>query len=210
MKCLTTQEANDYLNEVGLRVDDWNRIIDVEQHNHHDRRLHCINYRAPKEALLSFCHHAAGWLPKGNWKIFQIDNSTGWLDPVQLSLFSGLLFGGEKIRDLNSLESRTFLFEFGKGREDDENTELLLANLMYVFLLFESHGYLVSSGSSTGQRLGIQDGFVYFLSRDPNLSSAEGLLEKFERNPLSAPQWVFDIIAKRQTRDLVKKESNRT
>lgn len=196
MKCLTIQEANAYLNSIGMEIGNWNQITDIA--GRQLSKSNWINYRAPKDGLLNFSHHVAGWLPKGNWKIFQIDHSTGWMDPVQVSLFGGLLFGADNIPDLNQIENSTFLFEFGKNKTADENTELLISNLIFVFLLFESHGYVVSSNSSAGQLLGLQDGFVYFSSREKNISRAEVLLKNFKRNPSALPQWGMEIFAERQ------------
>ena len=41
-------------------------------------RSHYVKYQAPKGAqeLYNFAQHVASWLPNGNWKVFQIDNST--------------------------------------------------------------------------------------------------------------------------------------
>jgi len=186
-----------------MEIGNWNRITDIADRQH--GKSDWINYRAPKDGLLNFSHHVAGWLPKGDWKIFQIDHSTGWMDPVQVSLFGGLLFGSGDTPDL--VENRTFLFEFGKNKKADENTELLISNLIYVFLLFESHGYVASSNSNSGQLLGVQDGYIYFLSRDKkSISSAKTLLKNFERKPSALPQWVMEIFVERQEQELVGKK----
>lgn len=194
MKCITTQEANVFLRNIGMEIGNWNQVTDIATHKH--GKPNWINYRAPRNELLNFSHHVAGWLPKGEWKIFQIDNATGWIDPVQWSLFGGLLFGAGDIPDV--AENRTFLFEFGKSKSADEKTELLISNLIYVFLLFESHGYVVSSGSSAGQLLGIQDGFVYLSSREHDISGAESLLKNFESKPLESPRWITEILVESQ------------
>lgn len=120
------------------------------------------------------------------------------MDPVQASLFAGLLFGGENIESLDRIENMTFLFEFNGDKEENANKELLISNLIYVFLLFESHGYVVSSNSKEGQLLGIQDGFVYFSSLDRNIFGAKALLANFEGNPLMLPQWLMDVFVRRQ------------
>ena len=202
MKCITVQQANAYLNHIDMEIGDWNQIADTT--GFQQDKSFWINYRAPDNSheLLKFSQHVAGWLPIGDWKIFQIDNSSVWIDPVQTSLISGLLFGMENVSWL--AKNRTFLFEFGKDENTDSSTELLISNLIFTFLLFECHGYVVSSNSNVGQRLGIQDGFVYFSSKEKNLSGAENLLKNFERHPLKAPQWVLDIIAKRQEQALKK------
>ncbi len=195
MKCLTVPQANTYLQSIDMKLDDWNKITDIS--GEQDQKDNWINFRPQKEHLLDFSQHVAGWLPKGNWKLFQIDNSTGWMDPVQLSLFGGLIWGADGVP--SSLEDKTFLFEFGNDSVADENAELLIANLICVFLFFEFHGYVVSSKSGRGQLLGVQDGFIYFFSRDAkDILEAKSLLENFKRAPSSSPQWVRDISIRRQ------------
>lgn len=129
MKCLTVPQANTYLQSIDMKLDDWNKITDIS--GEQDQKDNWINFRPQKEHLLDFSQHVAGWLPKGNWKLFQIDNSTGWMDPVQLSLFGGLIWGADGVP--SSLEDKTFLFEFGNDSVADENAELLIANLICVF-----------------------------------------------------------------------------
>lgn len=201
MKRLTIQETDALLCRIGMRIGDWNRIADLNNAEK-DKRAR-TSYRAPRGSneLHNFSLHVAGWLPKGDWKIFQIDNSTS-LDPVQASLFGRLLFGSENVPDFNLVANRTFLFEFGTDESANENTELLISNLIHVFLLFECHGYVVSSGSRSGQLLGIQDGFAYFDSKDAEISGAKSLLKGFERSPLIAPQWIMDIVSKWQERSI--------
>lgn len=88
------------------------------------------------------------------------------------------------------MHCRTLLFESSGKRSLDLATELLISNLIYVFLLFECHGYVVSSSGVKGQRLGIQDGFIYFIHHEDNGFSAKQILGKFESNPLMSPGWV--------------------
>lgn len=191
-------EANNYLRATGMEVGQWNQITDIASGQGCSRKWK--NHHAPTQVLelLSFSQHVAGWLPRGMWKIFQIDNSSGWIDPVQASLLGGLLFGPDVIADVKLMENNTFLFEFGKSEVTDKNSELLISNLIFTFLLFQSHGYVVSSNSSAGQLLAIQDGVAYLSSRDSDISGAEALLGNFRRDPLTSPQWVVDILAERQ------------
>lgn len=98
----------------------------------------------------------------------------------------------------NILENRTWLFEFGDDAGANISTELQISNLIYVFLLFEAHGYVVSSNRSAGQYLAIQDGFVYFYSSEEEIKKVKQLLENFERRPLASPQWILDFIIEGQ------------
>ena len=198
MKCLSIEDANLLLANIGMRIGEWNQIVNNTEHQYGKNKW--VSYLPPRDGrtLLNFSQHVVGWLPKGNWKIFQIDNSTGWMDPVQCSLFNGLLFGLSSKLDINYIKNRTLLFECGEDNDTDLNTELLISNLVYIFLLFESHGYLVSSDSYNGQLLGIQDGVVYFCSQEKLISSVNDLLKKFEHDPLASPQWVTNAFIARQ------------
>lgn len=190
MKTLDKMEANLLLDEIGLKIGSWNQIQTKDQSHIGD----WINVQAPRAYLLECAQHCAGWLPKGGWKIFQIDNSTGWIDPVQASLFFGLLYGENYEYNLTD---RTFLFNFSASGVQNEKTELLISNLIYVFLLFYSHGYVVSSGSASAQYLGIQDGYIYFCGGDTLL--AEELVKQLTKNVVvEPPQWVLDIFCARQ------------
>ncbi len=195
MKCLTTKEANFYLSRIGMEIGGWNQLTEINKGG--DGEVYGMNYQAPLNAreLFNFSEHVAGWLPKGDWKILQFDNSGG-LDAVQATLFRRLLLGSDETLNLN--ENRTFLFEFGDNEKYNENTELLLSSLISLLLIFESHGYLVSSNRSAGKYLAIQDGFVYFYSNDKSLSEAKLLLMNFEKNPLMSCQWVTQIIVNSQ------------
>jgi hypothetical protein len=133
----------------------------------------------------------AGWLPRGDWKIVQIDNSNAF-SRDEFSLFLGLLFGAEFGRDLNN---RTFLFQYPNSEGASYDTDLMIANAIFALLLLEGHGYVVSSGSARGERLAVQDGAIQFLSRDESMSGAEMLLRRFEREPARHPQWVVDAVA---------------
>jgi hypothetical protein len=201
MKCLTTQEANAYLSRIGMEIGNWNQITEIGSSK--QSTLNWTNYRAPERALelFNFSQYVAGWLPRGEWKIFQIDNST-YLDTVQAALVGRLLFGSEEARSL--VDNRTFLFELGNNEDTDNNTELLITNLIYAFLLFQCHGYVVSSNRSAGQYLAIQDGFVYFYSKSKDISGADTLLKDFENNPLRSPPWIRDIVAEGQERGIAK------
>jgi hypothetical protein len=193
MKILSLVEANRFLEAIGMKIGSWGEISSVSG------QQPWTKYHAPKEGLLSFSQYVAGWLGKSKWKIFQVDNSTGWMDPVQASFFGGLLFGGERVADINSLRERTFLFEFGGRSEENDRLELLVSNLIYVFLLFSSHGYVASDD---GRVVGLQDEFVYLHSDEEGLSSAKAMLKNFAEHPSVSPQWVIDIIAKDQERSI--------
>ncbi len=194
MKSITGERANSCLTPLGLEIGSWNQLTDKHEAERKNRAW--IKHRAPRDALemRCFAEHAAGWVPKGAWKIFQIDNSTS-LTRSEVSFFKGVISCAQGAVD--QMRPGAFLFEFGDDEEVNADTELLLSNIVFGFLLFECHGYVVSSGSVGGEMLGIQDGFAYFSSRDGGgASDAKVLVDAFERNRLASPKWVQEINAR--------------
>lgn len=196
MQSLLKSEAELYLKDIGMGIGDWNQVIDLTDGKSIDTNL--VQQKAPDKYLLNFCQHVAGWLPSGDWKIFQIDNSTGWMDPVHASMFYGLLHGSDFLSKIDYPEKRSYLFEFSQDKRQMMNQELLLANLIYVFLLFESHGYIVSSGSQQGQVIAIQDGVIYMASRNGNAIDAKKILKSYSENPSKSPNWVLEFMQEEQ------------
>src|SRR5471030_255968 len=98
MKILTFDDASLRLQNVKMKIGEWNRLIPI------DSMYGCsddwVNYLAPENAreLFNFSEHVAGWMPDGAWIILQIDNS-GSLDITQSALFKRLMFGSEEIKN---------------------------------------------------------------------------------------------------------------
>ncbi|MES2740069.1 MAG: hypothetical protein V4754_19490 [Pseudomonadota bacterium] len=195
MRYLKPQDANKYLVHIGMHIGSWNQITDIDTKKNSEENW--INYAAPSNAteLFNFSQHVAGWLPKGEWKILQIDNSNN-LDFVQIKFIENLLSSSDRTINLDT--EKTFFFEFGKSINDNNNIDLLISNLIYAFLLFEGHAYFVSSSSCAGERLAIQDGYAYFSSKDKDACGAKNLLRNFSKKPLASPQWIVNIISDEQ------------
>ena len=177
MRVLNAQEAGSYLDTVGMKIDGWNRLCDASGREHSQK--HRVRYQAPKGAreLYNFAQDVASWLPNTGWKIFQIDNST-WTSDDEEFLVRRLLFTSTERASLPP----TLLFEVESGGADEE---LLLSSVIYLFLLFEYYGDVVSSGSRNGKHIWICDGFVYFCSFDDNdLAEAKALVTRFEKTAL--------------------------
>lgn len=196
MSTISKNEANRHLSELGMEIGEWNRITYMSK----EREPFWINAAAPKNAreLFNYSQHVASWLPQGKWKILQVDDST-WPDAVQSSIFKAFL-GSEKIESVD-IAGKSFLFELSETPQRDK-AELLISHLIFFFLLFEQHGYLVSSGSVNGELLSLQDGFVYFYSKNQDVSGARSLLSDFKNNPRSYAGWVSDIVAAAQEKDI--------
>lgn len=196
MKRLTVSDANSYLKPLNFEIGDWNSIA-----NKSDKRFQ-ISHRAPRDAarLFGFSQHVAGWLPNGNWKLFQVDNSTSF-NAVETSFINRLL-GNSSELNLNRPENRTMLFEFGSNIQESRDTELQISFLVFLFLLFEQHAYLVSSGSTAGELLAIQDGSIIFSSLQKDVCGAQELLKQFDAKPASDPTWIQEIVRVGQERDI--------
>jgi len=193
MKCIPSSQADLWLRKIGMKLDDWNRIVYISN----DFKASLTQYQAPRDALQLFCfsRHAVEWLPRGDWWLLQLDNSTPF-DPDTASLFSPLLASSSG--DLDLVENRTFVFEFDAGEERDGRLGLQISNLVFALLLLRCHAYLVSSKSTEGQMLSLQDGFVYLATREQNELKARVLIASYERNPTGSPKWVNEIVARYQ------------
>lgn len=194
MGILKLEEANICLNSIGMEIDEWNRIKDIS-----GSQIYTLNYPAPKIAreLVCFSQQIAGWLPKGDWKILQIEDAS-YFDSAEAFLFDKLIDSYNEF-NLDERNISTILYEFGNDINATHNTELQIAYLIFAFLLFQQHCTFASSNSCFGERLGIQDGFVYFYTRNEKLlTETKSLLNDFERNPLTAPPWILEIIIQGQ------------
>ncbi|MGG1948393.1 hypothetical protein AB1286_26900 [Trinickia sp. NRRL B-1857] len=189
MQSLSIEGAQDYLRKIGMKIGAWNEICYIETLQSEEPAW--IRCRAPKDAreLYVFSQYVAGWLPGGSWKIFQVDNSTS-LSVDESYLFCRLVGIENYIEFSEGMPCRTFLLESADGFDLDLSFNLMMANIIYIFLLFEGHGHLVSSGSRSGEKIGVQDGFVYFSSGREGLSRAKQSMADFESNPLMLPEWV--------------------
>jgi hypothetical protein len=201
---LSKIEADSLLNSIGMKIGNWNQITE-----RNDNKLESIIESAPANGLQLYCFAAyiAGWLPKGQWKLFQLDNSQGF-SAYDAFFFGRLLFGSAQIPNLNLSGNSTFLFEFGQGHDVDNDTELLITNLIYVFLLFQGNGQIISSGSLNKQYLSLRDSVVYFVSKDKAKTGAVDLLKNYQNDQSSFPQWIMDIVAERQEREVELAEKN--
>jgi hypothetical protein len=194
MKCLTIREAQRYLDVIDLEIDGLGQITDRASQRKQRYRTTC---RAPRNAreLFSFSRHVAGWLPTGDWKLVQIDNST-MPSPDESPLIAHMLAVPD---GLDWAKHRAFLFEFADNEFENQQAELHIADLIFAFLLVESHVYIVSSGGTSGNLVAIQGGGVQFSSMGADGAGIDLLLEEFRREPLMSPKWVVELISARQS-----------
>jgi hypothetical protein len=196
IRLIPIDEVARYLAEVDLELGDWSEI---RPKGGRSGKQDWVSIQAPRDAqeLLCLSQHAAGWVPRGAWKIIQFDNSN-WFSRVENVFVGGLVGRPTASVDFSSTKRSAILFEFGADADQNANLELLVSDLVYAILLFEGHAYLTSSGSAGGECLGVQDGFLYFQARTADIPGAVSLIEQFRRDPMCTPQWVVDIVARDQ------------
>lgn len=192
-KILTSELAEPYFQRRGVKLGVWNGL-EVLNSEIEWVRSFCCTGKSVYE-LIDLSQHVAAWLAKGSWKILQIDNSSSFFADQSL-LLSSLLLGPSQ--SVNFTEHRTFLFEFGESQNEDSQTEVVLAHLINLMLVYEAHCYLLSSEGSAGEMVAIQDGFVYFYGGRSRLAQAEKMLSEFELAPNKVAQWVNDLNAEGQ------------
>lgn len=184
-KILSPELAASYFLSQGVKLGQWNGLEALPPKPGYAASDFCTG--KPVYELINFSQHVVGWLRKGDWKILQIDNSS-YFFPDQALVLASLLIGPKKQVDL--VNSRTFLFEFGVGETEDFQTEVVLAYLINLMLVYEAHCYVLSSGGAAGEMLAVQDGVVYFYGDDARLALAKTLLDEFAAMPNKVAPWV--------------------
>jgi hypothetical protein len=194
LRVLSRTQADAYLKEVGTTLGDWNEVLPIRAL---ERNQTHFPYRSPQNGLelFNFAQHVAGWIPKGHWKLVQFDNSTSLSTDEAYFLVSGLNKGEEAI-DVE--QCRSFLFEFTDEWELNTAKELTIANVLFLVLMFQCHGYVISSSSRTGRYIAFQDGFVYFYGEESDTEEAALMVRSLAREPLKNAQWVQDIYQRRE------------
>lgn len=192
MKTLSTEKANEILASVGMEVGSGNVLKNIESAGTGFAGPHWISFACPANASELFCFSflIASWLPPGVWKLLQLGNGSSLLpqESIFCSRLAGLDFGTTDFSKAGS-----YLFEFGNGSRQDLEEELLIANLLFSFLLVGANAFLVSAASNDRQCLVIFDDFIYFRSDDDQISGARELLEKFRDHPRRYPNWLGEL-----------------
>jgi len=183
LRTLAIADVKHLLASVHLNIGAWNQVSDPSGRPY--AASEWINHAAPVEALSLYCfsHQILRWLEPGDWILVHTDNSTNFTYD-EIFLISRLLSeptGGNSFAALRSV-----LFELSGSGASRER--LLSGDLLYTMLLFRAHCQVVSAGSVRGQHLSLQDGFVYFISKDArDISNALDLLKQLEQTPLLRP-----------------------
>ncbi|WP_193371058.1 hypothetical protein [Pelagibius marinus] len=182
MRVLSQTEANDLLRPLGLEIGSWNGLNELGS-----EKCPYRVYLAPPGALELYvlAGHLLDWLAPKDWVLFQVDNSTVPVGDDEHRVFERLVFNAEQRWDIGT--QRSFLF--GDVAVDDPKAvreQLIL--LIFFALMFQWHVYLTCENAVPGQRLGLQDGAIYFIGDDRLIDRAEALIEKLTENPLRLSQ----------------------
>jgi hypothetical protein len=194
MELLSTEQANSLLSKLGLTIGQWNEVT-AESSSSRTSGSSYEMHKAPSGAhsLYTFARHVAGWLPSGDWKLIQVDNSTS-LNVITAAPIARLLYADDQLHSPDDVNRASIKFAFGSDRRKNAATEILVSELIYYFLLLECHVQVVSSACQDGQFLSIQDGFVYFkFGRGDLARQTSELLRSFEASPEQWPSWLVEI-----------------
>ena len=179
MKVLSKTEANELLRPLELKIGEWNELAELSSDRGVSYRLH----KPLREArhLYVLADHLLDWLSSDGWILLQVDNSTVTFDHED-RVFEKLVFNDEQRWDIDN--QRSFLFDdVGLDKRiSDRNTILLL---ILFSLMFEWHVYFTGDSAGLGQRLGLQDGFVYFIADEKRLRAADELVHRVAEDPLT-------------------------
>jgi hypothetical protein len=181
MRVLSKGQANALLRPLGLEIGSWNGLNECGS----EKASYRV-YIAPQEAreLYVLAGHVLDWLAPEGWVLLQVDNSTAPLEDEK-RVFERLVFNGALSWDLDS--QRSILFgEEGSSAPAVLREQLIL--LIYFALVFQWHVYLTCENAAPGQRLGLQDGAVYFLGDDSLMRRAEAVMRGHSEDPLRLSQ----------------------
>jgi hypothetical protein len=201
MKPLNPEEASSYLKQIGMKIGAWNRVDLLDDGLKQDRTW--FNFPAPGDAkaLWHFSALLGDWLPRGEWRILQFDNSNHF--PRVAELFLSRVVGATQPVDFNA--SPTLFFEDVDDEALVQNSSVLTF-FVFNLLMFEGHAYIVSSADG-GYRLGIQDGYVYFEGTNDAVSHGREIVKRFESAAIA--DWANDVEAAWQERQIAETAGNK-
>lgn len=183
MRALTRLDADNILAPLGIKIGEWNELLEITSASE-------ISMRALKPPTAAINLYVVSlwltdWLPIGNWKLLQIDNSTSLSNDESL-LFQQLLDSLKQGGDVTS--ERTFQFVVGEKGATRQRIDVLISSIIFFALMFEWHIHIVADGGAQGQRLALLDGIIYFFGDKESISIAESLEEHLKSHPLATPQ----------------------
>lgn len=183
MKVLSRQDADVLLSPLGVKIGHWNELSVIAP----DSQIAMTSLKAPTVAIELYVASLwlTDWLPKGKWKLIQIDNSTSPSKDESL-LFERLM--NSSMREWDVATQRTFLFDIDEDIATRQRVDIVISSVIFLALMFEWHIHLVSDGGAQGQRLALQDGVIYCFGNEENISAAKAVVEHLRLHPLATPQ----------------------
>ncbi len=180
-------EANNYLKNLGMYVGDWAGIHHID-----NTKVKSLSYCPKRDCNDWFVMstHIASWLPNNSdWTIIQFDHSCSFGDMMHNSYLSSIL----NISDFNfiSLNTRGLLLsDIGNNSQ----YKFLLSKLIFLFVLFEIHGYIVNSNCKESKELiSFQDGCLYFISiAKKSQDNIQNIIDLFQKDRNKYPDWLIN------------------
>lgn len=185
MKILSRPEADTLLAPLGLKIGEWNELSAIAS----DSQPRTLTLAAPKVArdLYVASLWLTDWLPKGKWRLIQVDNSTSPSRDESL-LFEQLINIPTRRWDVAS--QKTFKFELDENVEVGQRVDVVISSVIFFALMFEWHIHIASDGCLDGQRLALQDGDIYCFGNEESILAAKTIGERLRSHPSSTPKWI--------------------
>lgn len=178
-------EVDKYLKNINMHIGSWAGI-------HHDNTLKTksLSYRPKRECNDWFVlsTHIASWLPHSSeWTIIQFDNSCSFEDTIHNSYLSSIL-GISDFSFINLIARGLLIKEIGSNVE----YKFLLSKLIFFFILFEMHGYIVNlSCKENGELISFQDGTLDFISISiESKENIQNIINLFQQDKNKYPDWL--------------------
>ncbi|NLR74284.1 hypothetical protein [Leeia aquatica] len=173
MKPVSPPQAQALLDTVHMKIGSWGQLCDATDRPFSPDGVEVR--QAPRDALALYqcMDQALQWLDVQGWALLQIDYSSHFANSEEA--WSVFPLSPAKV-DAGMLDHyRTFLFEACDSQATRSWYALL--DLAHKLLLFGYHFQIVAANSTHGQHLSVQDGFIYFMSRNPaSLAKVDTLL----------------------------------
>lgn len=189
---ISENEAAGLLRPRGFRIGSWNQIDTTNP----KRPLVWSKRRAPRDGLsmFAFATYVSGWLPRGEWKLVQFTNSTGFV-VSGASFFRKLCPPGLPIQSFTSGGLKPIKVAMEGDSKTRTLAELAVIDLVFAILLLEEFAYVVSEGSAHRQMLGLFDGYACLYCDGGNKLDPDRYFARLETGECGSQDWLAPGLA---------------
>ncbi|MGO1000075.1 hypothetical protein [Lysobacter sp. CA196] len=175
-RLLTQLESANLLEKTDLKIGNWGELSTATSHQkflQHSPSTSAIELYATAHCIIE-------WLAPGNTTLLLLDNSTMPSDD-ELETFGGLFLSPGEKWDIDA--TRGIAWTIPAGGATAVNSAIAIAAMLST--MFGWHAHLASENSTSGKRLGLQDGIIYFYGDSIELDKATRLINQITTNTLS-------------------------